>query len=104
MLPSTKILILGLFPRQTFWFFVRVANINLKLARIDQKYRITDNSTSTTENDENMIVFFDMWTHFASSMKSVVPEYFAKDKVHLNSKGYQTWAQLMNKTLSEMMN
>jgi lysophospholipase L1-like esterase len=110
-LPNTKVLIVGLFPRQVAWTFTQVSDVNLRISKIDPKYALSDLMDSTNGTrpepkkgaENQMVNFLDMWTHFALNFGEVVPELFLQDKLHLSAKGYAKWAQVMEPVLKEMM-
>ena len=87
-LPDTKILLLGLLPRQNEYFSGRTAHINKLI---------------TPLADEKMVRFFDMSAQFQTEVGKVKPELYNRDQLHLEAKGYETWAATMKPLFDEML-
>ena len=80
-MPMSKVLLLGLLPRQNDYFCGRVIAINRLLSR---------------QNGRNPTVrFLDMGDKFLSAPGKVKPELYNADQLHLNAAGYQVWADAM---------
>jgi len=88
MLPSTKILLFGILPRRNADTFVRVANINIRLARLD---------------NGDSIRFLNMMDQFALSWGQVKPELYQSDSLHLVTAGYVVWDNTMSHLFHEML-
>jgi lysophospholipase L1-like esterase len=86
-LPDSKILLLAIFPRGTPDDPQRaqIASINTVIAGLD---------------DGKMVKYLDLTLKFlnADGSLAVMP-----DLLHLNERGYQTWAEAMEPTLAEML-
>ena len=87
-LPNSKILLLGLLPRQNEYLSNRTAHINRLIAPLA---------------DDKMVRFFDMSAQFQSEVGKVKPELYNRDQLHLEAKGYETWATTMKPLFDEMM-
>jgi lysophospholipase L1-like esterase len=87
-LPQTKILLLGLLPRQNTWFSGRTAKINSIIAKLD---------------DGKSVRFLDMSSQFQTETGKVKPELYNADQLHLVKKGYELWADTMQPLFDEMM-
>ena len=72
-LPTTRVLVLGILPRQNAYFCERIARINALVARLD---------------DGAMVRFLDPGAAFISAPGTVKPELYNDDKVHLTAAGY----------------
>ncbi len=87
-LPNTKILLLGVLPRQNDYFSKRAANINKVIAKLD--------------NGET-VRFLDMSDKFQTEVGKVKPELFGGDQLHINTAGYQMWADTMQPLFEQML-
>jgi lysophospholipase L1-like esterase len=87
-LPKTKILLLGILPRQNEWFSNRAKNINAIIAKLD---------------DGKAVRYFDMSAKFQTEVGKVVPQLYTDDQLHLATPGYQMWAETMQPLFSQMM-
>jgi lysophospholipase L1-like esterase len=87
-LPRSRILLLGLLPRQNEWFCGRVARINALIAKLD---------------DGKAVRYLDMSARFASAPGKVIPDLYHQDQLHLSAKGYQVWADSMQPLFDELM-
>lgn len=89
-LPDTRILLLGVFPReeQPDAFMRR---INLDVNRIIQGYA-----------DNQHIFYLDVSSAFLQKDK-VLPRSIMPDLLHLNPMGYQRWAEAMEPTLKKLL-
>ncbi|HYG33532.1 MAG TPA: GDSL-type esterase/lipase family protein, partial [Clostridia bacterium] len=92
-LPDTRILLLGILPRQNDWFCQRVRHIN---------------SLIKASDDGNMVRFLDMGDAFYDSTSQdkdcrVKKGLFNKDLLHLEKPGYEVWGQTMKPLLTEML-
>ena len=88
-LPRTRILLLGILPRQNDYFSNRVAAINANIARLD---------------DGNAVRFLDVGAKFLDAPGKVKPTLFTGDKLHLVAAGYQIWADAMQTLFDAMLN
>lgn len=88
-LPTTKVLLLGLLPRQNDYFCGRVANINRLLSKLDARNRT--------------VRFLDIGAKFLSAPGKVKPELYNADQLHLNAAGYQVCADAMQPNFNTMM-
>ncbi len=86
-LPQTRILLLGILPRQNEYFGRRVANINRLIARLD---------------DGQTVRFLDMGPQFQTEVGKVKPELYTTDQLHLARPGYQVWANAMRPLFERM--
>jgi len=87
-LPKTRVLLLGLLPRQNEWFSGRVARINAIIAKLD---------------DGKTVRYLDMGAKFASAPGKVIAELYNPDQLHLSAKGYQVWADSMASLFDELV-
>jgi lysophospholipase L1-like esterase len=87
-LPNSKVLLLGVLPRQNDWFSGRATKINALIAKLD---------------DGKSIRYLDMSPHFASAPGKIKPELYNKDQLHLVKSGYEVWAKVMTPLFNEMM-
>lgn len=88
-LPTTKVLLLGIFPRgQVLPNFVnnRVIEINKLIARLD---------------DSQSVRFLDIGEKFKENGQ--IPAAIMADHVHLSARGYEIWADAMMPLLTEML-
>jgi beta-glucosidase len=88
-LPNSKILLLGLLPRQNAHFCRRVRKVNAEIV---------------TLADGKSIYFLDMGKQFLESENEVRKELFGRDLLHLNEQGYGVWAEAMQPLLDELLN
>ena len=86
-IPSAKILLLGVLPRTDANAFARVADINIKISKF---------------HDGNRVHFLDMFDQFATSWGVVDASLFNGDKLHLETPGYQKWADTMEHLFNEL--
>jgi lysophospholipase L1-like esterase len=88
-LPETKILLLGIFPRDEKTNPVRqqLKDINLQLAMLD---------------DGRNVKFLDLGAKFLEP-DGTLPRDVMPDLLHPNEKGYQIWADAMQPALTEIM-
>jgi len=88
-LPKTKILLLGIFPREE-----RPCPLREKVARTNRLF--------SKIADGKMIHYLDIGRSFLESdgsiSKNVMPDF-----LHLSTKGYQVWAEAIEAKLSELM-
>lgn len=87
-LPTAKVLLLGLLPRQNEWFSGRVTKINAIIAKLD---------------DGKTVRYLDLGAKFASAPGKVVAELYNQDQLHLAPKGYEMWADTMQPLFDELM-
>ncbi|CAG7733759.1 unnamed protein product, partial [Allacma fusca] len=81
-LPNSKLLLLGVLPRNDAGWFQRVADINIKISKF---------------HDGNRVHFLDMWHQFATAFGVVDQQLFNGDQLHLEAPGYQKWADTMDR-------
>ena len=88
--PTSKILLLGILPRENAWFSGRIAKINAQIAPLA---------------DGKTVRFLDMGPQFATNPEKgeVIPALYKGDKLHLVKAGYEAWDAAMWPTLSEML-
>lgn len=79
-LPQTKVLLLGILPRQNDYFCSRIDNINARIAGLD---------------DGTYVRYLDMTAAFEESHGKVKTPLFDGDQLHLASPGYRVWAGIM---------
>lgn len=87
-LPKTKILLMGLLPRQNEYFSGRVKTINAIIAKLD---------------DGKAVRFLDMGDQFATALGKVKPELYSPDQLHPNEAGYEVWADTMQPLFDAML-
>ncbi len=87
-LPTTKILMLGVLPRQNDYFTGRTMHINKLIAPLA---------------DDNSIRFLDMTDKFQSEPGKVKTELYNRDQLHLSTQGYELWAATMKPLFDGMM-
>ena len=87
-LPNTKVLLLGVLPRQNAYFSQRAKNINALIA---------------TDDDGKNVRFLDMSEQFQTELGKVRPELYVPDQLHLATKGYQVWAETMAPLFEQML-
>ncbi|MBX7258881.1 MAG: GDSL family lipase [Candidatus Hydrogenedentes bacterium] len=88
-LPKTKILVLGVFPRGETPGYLRdqVAQINVRIARLAELPRVEYlNINSVLTQPDNTL------------SKDIMPDF-----VHLSEKGYELWAQAIEKKVSKAL-
>jgi lysophospholipase L1-like esterase len=88
-LPHTKVLLLGVLPRNDAGWFTRVADINIKVSKF---------------HDGNRVHFLDMWHHFATAFGVVDQSLYTSDQLHLEAPGYVEWANTMGELFNELLN
>ncbi len=86
-LPQTNILLLGVLPRQNEYFSNRARNINAIISKLD---------------DGHSVRFLDMSDKFQTEVGKVKPELFGPDQLHINTAGYQVWANTMQPLFDAM--
>ena len=89
LLPTTKILLFGIFPRRLADTFVRVANINIQISKAD---------------NGNSVRFLNMMDQFALGWGAINPELYQSDSLHFVTAGYQQWDKTMDQIFHEMLN
>jgi lysophospholipase L1-like esterase len=90
-LPTTKVLLLGIFPRGAQAddpFRARIKAINREIARLDDGGRT--------------VKYLDIGDKFLEPDGTLAPE-IMPDALHPNARGYQVWAAAMAHTLAELM-
>lgn len=87
-LPTTKVLLLGILPRQNDYFSGRAKNINALISKLD--------------NGKTMH-YLDMSAKFQTELGKVVPELYTADQLHLAKPGYQMWADSMQPLFEQMI-
>lgn len=87
-LPTTRVLVLGLLPRQNAWFCERIDRINAAVAKLD---------------DGKDVRVLDMGGRFLKGPGAVRPELFIGDQLHLAKPGYVLWAEGIAPLLDEMI-
>ena len=88
-LPTTKILLMGLLPRQNDYFCGRVIAINRLLSRM-----VTRNPA---------VRYLDIGDKFLNAPGKVKPELYNADQLHLVAAGYQVWADAMQPNFNAML-
>ena len=86
-LPKTKILLLGVLPRDGT-NDVKVHEINTIIKSFD---------------DKRNVIFLDMTKQFETAVGTEVADLFVPDKVHLTAKGYEVWQQTMEPLLKQLL-
>jgi len=87
-LPKTKILLLGVLPRQNEYFSGRVRKINEKIAKLD---------------DGKAVRYLDMGSSFLDAPGKIKSNLYNKDQLHLAKPGYEAWAAAMGPLFTEML-
>ncbi len=87
-LPTTKILLLGLLPRQNEYFSNRIIHINSIIGKLD---------------DGKSVRFLDMGPKFADAVGKVKPALYNADQLHLEAAGYAAWADAMQPLFAAML-
>ncbi len=93
-LPLSKLLILGIFPRGADPDNPVVASMRDKIKKV--------NTGLAQLDDGQMTRYLDIGPKFLGD-KDVLLTNLIPDGFHLNSQGYQTWADAMQDTLDDMM-
>ncbi|KAJ6642054.1 Platelet-activating factor acetylhydrolase IB subunit alpha2 [Pseudolycoriella hygida] len=88
LLPNTKIILLGILPRQGVPYFDRITKINNKLQ---------------TLHDGRHIFFLDMFEQFKGAAWGTVPSALFYDGLHLTTDGYQLWADTMQPLFNQLI-
>ncbi len=86
-LPNTKILLLGVLPRQNDYFSGRAKRINEIIKKLDNGQTVR---------------FLDMSDKFQTELGKVKPELYVPDQLHLAKPGYELWAATMKPLFDEM--
>ena len=86
-MPRTRILLMGLLPRQNTYFSNRVAAINRLIAPLD---------------DGKMVRFLDIGSKFQTAVGVVRPELYFPDQLHPKEEGYVVWADAMQPLFDKM--
>jgi len=81
-LPGTRIIYVGIKPSRSRWSLWPVMN--------EANMMIKDFSGKDTR-----LFFFDSATPLLSGDGKPNPEFFLKDQLHLNEKGYEVWTKLL---------
>lgn len=87
-LPGTKILLVGVLPRQNKYFCDRIVKLNALLS---------ENASG------DKIHFLDVTPEFVDTQGNIKPELFDEGLVHPNGKGYETLAAALKPSVDEMM-
>jgi lysophospholipase L1-like esterase len=87
-LPSTRIVLCGILPRQNEFFTNRILKINATLKKFA---------------DGEMVRYLDLTDKFQTAPGKVIPELFVPDQLHLAGKGYEVWAEALEPVLRAMM-
>ena len=87
-LPTTRILLCGLLPRQNKYFSGRIAHINKLIAPLD---------------DGNAVRFLDMGGKFQTALGKVKHELYNNDQLHPVAAGYVVWADTMQPLFDAML-
>ena len=86
--PDAKVLLLGILPRQNDYFIGRVNAIN---------------AITSKAADGKSVYFLDMGAQFRKDEKSVKPELYKPDQLHLMPPGYELWHQTMAETFDRFV-
>jgi beta-glucosidase len=89
-LPTSKILLMGILPRQNAFFSGRIAKINAQISKLA---------------DDKNVRFLDLSSSFATIPEKgeVIPDLYGGDKLHLVKKGYEVWGAAIQPVLQEML-
>jgi beta-glucosidase len=85
-LPNTKILILGIFPCGPSPSYMRTCNVNA-------------NALASLRNDGKQIFYLDIGSKFLNSDGKTLSKEIMSDYLHPTEKGYEIWAQSIERTL-----
>lgn len=85
--PETRVLLLGILPRQNDYFCNRIKKINTAIAGL---------------HDAKTVWFLDLSDKFLAAPGKVNPDLYAADQIHLSPKGYEVWAEIMEPVLDEL--
>lgn len=90
ILPETKVLLLGIFPRGS--------------GPDDWRRRVNEaaNATLAQIDDGEWMHYLDIGSHFLED-GGVLPEHIMPDALHPNARGYEIWAEAMEPTLAKLM-
>lgn len=88
LLPHTKVLLLGILPRDGVTNFDRIVDINRRISRV---------------HDGRNVFFLNMFDTFRGDVWGVVPTDLFYDGLHLSLAGYQLWADTMNPLFNELI-
>jgi len=88
LLPATKILLFGIFPRRVTDTFVRVANINIQISKL--------------ANGET-IRFLNMMDQFSLGWGIINPVLYQSDSLHFVLAGYEMWDKSMYTLFTDML-
>jgi len=87
-LPNTKILLLGVLPRNDAQWFSLVADINIKISKL---------------HDGQFVHFLNMFDQFSTAWGVPDATLFSGDLLHLERPGYEKWAVTMDKLFQELL-
>ncbi|HCE42124.1 MAG TPA: hypothetical protein DET40_01075 [Lentisphaeria bacterium] len=88
MKPETKILLIGILPRQNDYFTKRILKINEMVKKLA---------------DGNKVAYVEFTDKFQESLGKMKAELYSKDQLHLASPGYDLWADLLRPELERLM-
>lgn len=85
-LPNTEIVIISAKPSPLRWKLKdEYLNLNAMFSRLDSEF--------------DYVRYLDLWTPLIGPSGRPVSEYYIKDSLHINSKGYDRWADIVGKVL-----
>jgi len=87
-LPDTKIFVIGIKPS--------IARYHLR-----EKQLKINKLTSNLANEEESLVFIDVWNDMILNEGKANPSLFVEDGLHMNENGYLIWKELVKPVLSE---
>ncbi len=87
-LPDTKIFVIGIKPS--------IARYHLR-----EKQLKINKLTSNLANEEESLVFIDVWNDMILNDGKADPNLFVEDGLHMNENGYLVWKELVKPVLSE---
>ncbi len=87
-LPDTKIFVIGIKPS--------IARYHLR-----EKQLKINKLTSNLANEEESLVFIDVWNDMILNDGKANPNLFVEDGLHMNENGYLIWKELVKPVLSE---
>ncbi len=87
-LPTTRLLVLGMLPRQNDWFCSRIARINAMTA---------------TLADGKLVSYLDLTPTFLAAPGQVTKELYSADQLHLGAAGYVAWDAAMAPLLDGLL-
>ena len=86
--PNSRVILLGVLPRD--------GQNGLKAMKI--------NTFISKYNDDKRVFYLDMSSHFQTAPGVVITDLYNNDKLHLSTKGYQVWHDVMDPLFQKLLN